>query len=221
MKILDSQRQKINNLKSSLGNHLSISPTHTVREKESISFINSAKKENAEDEPSTSCSPKEGSNNSQIINLKRDSDKGAEISKTVSRLSLIHKETLVSNTNNDIPRILKRTTEAEEIKMITNNKNDWQRFYVHRIGEKKSVKYKLYSSENKKFIICAERNFGKNYTITSCEENNKENTCVGKLITNFFGSEFNIYESNKTTKCETNVGVVTYVIYILFFINNF
>jgi hypothetical protein len=81
--------------------------------------------------------------------------------------------------------------------------------------EKLYPRYYLYINSNDKFIMCAKKFFvlsGTNYLISSIEEEfkNKSSSYLGNVNSNFFGTEFNIYDKGeKETRAQ--YGCIKYV----------
>lgn len=75
--------------------------------------------------------------------------------------------------------------------------------------DKAYPKYYVYSFPNERFLMAAKKrpkNSTPNYMITMNKDSfEKDNNSLGKLRSNFFGTEFNLYDTGKNPKDTTNV----------------
>jgi hypothetical protein len=94
---------------------------------------------------------------------------------------------------------------------------------VDSVYEKLYPRYYLYLSNNEKFLLSAKKAFASTsitYLISNKEGviNMKDDSYIGKISSNFIGTEFNIFDNGKKhnetkniTEMRTQYGAVTYV----------
>jgi hypothetical protein len=218
-----------------VNNHLSLSPNYITKHKSLICndpfVLDSTDNKNKSD---NNIAKNEKSMISEFANP--NNEIASELPPTSARIRLsnidIDIDVSLKNTNNTItlvePRIVEfpdhRLFDEDSLRIFLTRpieKDLWVKFKIERhYCEKKVVKFYLSLNDSGRSLLCAIKRPKKSYVMymTTDPLVLKERNYLGKLKSNFFGTEFNTFDSGRKPKKDKNkeihrlnIAAITYV----------